>query len=136
MDDGGTYPQAIVFDQYLPASASLHLEATARSHECIDSMYGKSLATELVELGFNKGVTCLATAARDPGAVDVDYPAPDFGSGGSSADYQTISVGGGGGQCSVTSAQRCTLDADCPSGETCVATGGAYALEYRIEKLP
>src|SRR5262249_34096326 len=42
VDNGGTYPQAIVFDQYLPASASLHLQATARSHECIDAMYGRS----------------------------------------------------------------------------------------------
>jgi len=135
VDSGETFPQSIVFDQYLPASASLHLEATTRSHECIDSMYGKSLADGLVELGFNKGVLCLATNARDPGAIDVTYAAPDFGSGGSSATYHTVSVGGAGGHCSVTTGQLCTVDADCP-GESCVATGGAYGLEYQIEKLP
>ena len=73
-----------MFDQYLPATASLHVQATARSHECIDSMYSRSIATGLVELGFNEGGLCLATEARDPGAIDVGYPAPDFGSGGSS----------------------------------------------------
>ena len=135
VDSGETFPQSIVFDQYLPASASLHLEATTRSHECIDSMYGKSLADGLVELGFNKGVLCLATNARDPGAIDVTYAAPDFGSGGSSATYHTVSVGGAGGHCSVTSGQLCTVDADCP-GESCVVTGGVYGLEYQIEKLP
>jgi hypothetical protein len=136
VDDGGTYPQSIVVDQYLPPTASLHLQATVRSHECIDSMYGTSLAVGLVDLGFNKGVLCLATNARDPGAVDVDYPGPDFGSGGSSTDYQTVSVGGDGGHCSSTTGQLCTVDADCPSGETCTVTGAAYALAYRIEKLP
>ncbi len=136
VDSGTTYPQAIVFDQYLPAGASVHVEATTRSHECIDSMYGRSLAQGLVELGFNKGVLCLATEARDPGTIDVTYADPDFGSGGSSASYHTVSVGGRGGQCSTTTGQLCTVDADCPSGETCVETGGAYALEYTIEKLP
>ena len=61
---------------------------------------------------------------------------PDFGSGGSSTDYETISVGGQGGHCSATTAQLCVVDADCPSGETCVETGGAYSLRYRIETVP
>ncbi len=136
VDSGASFPQAIVVDQYLPDDGSLHVEAVTRAHECINTMYAKSLAEGLVELGFNKGVICLATEARDPGAIDVTYGAPDFGSGGGSMDHETVSVGGRGGHCSATTAQLCTLDADCPSSETCIETGGAYSLRYRIEKLP
>lgn len=136
VDSGGHYPQAIVVDQYLPSTASLHIESVVRAHECIDTMYGKSLAQGLTELGFNKGVLCLASEARDPGFIDVTFPAPEFGSGGSAVDYGAASFGGRGGHCSATTAQLCVVDPDCPSGETCVETGGAYAIRFRVEKLP
>jgi hypothetical protein len=30
----------------------------------------------------------------------------------------------------------CVVSDDCPSGESCITTGGAFALRYRIERLP
>lgn len=30
----------------------------------------------------------------------------------------------------------CVDNGDCPTNETCVNTGGAFALRYRIEKIP
>jgi hypothetical protein len=35
----------------------------------------------------------------------------------------------------MTTGQLCVGNADCPSGETCVVTGGAFKLHYTIEKL-
>jgi hypothetical protein len=29
----------------------------------------------------------------------------------------------------------CVADEDCPSGETCATTGGAFRLRYTIEKV-
>ena len=72
-----------------------------------------------------------------PGSIDATYPGPDFGAGpGGSADYETTSVGGQGGHCSLTTGLACLVSDDCPSGESCVTTGGAFALRYRIERLP
>lgn len=137
VDTGDVLPQALVYDQYLPPDGTVHLEATGRSHECVDTMYGKSLATGLVELGFGKGVLCLASGARHPGDVDVIHPGPDFGAGnGGTVDREVTSSGGQGGHCSVNAALLCTVDPDCPSGESCVTTGGAFSLRYRIERLP
>ena len=51
-------------------------------------------------------------------------------------DYETVSTGGEGGNCSMSTALQCVVDGDCPSGETCVTTGGAFSLRYRIERLP
>ena len=51
-------------------------------------------------------------------------------------DYETVSSGGEGGSCSVTTANLCVVDADCPSGESCITTGGAVSLRYRIERIP
>ena len=136
VDDGSEIPLGLVFDQYLPPDGGLHLVAQGRSHECIDALYGQSLATNLDRLGFGKGVACLASNARSPGDLDVSYAGPDFGAGSGSMAYETQSVGGEGGHCSLTTTTLCTLDADCPSGETCAATGGAFSLRYHIERLP
>jgi hypothetical protein len=46
-----------------------------------------------------------------------------------------VSTGGEGGHCSTSTALLCTVDADCPSGESCVTTGGAFTLRYRVERL-
>ena len=48
--------------------------------------------------------------------------------------YATQSVGGDGGNCSVTTTATLHQDADCPMGETCIVTGGAYKLHYTITK--
>jgi len=129
-------PQAIVYDQYLRATDVVHFQVDARSHECINTMYAKSLGDELGRLGFDKGTQCLNSEARNPGDIDVTYAGPDFGaSAGGSTDYDVASSGGVGGHCSTNTGLQCTVDADCPSGETCVTTGGAYNLHYRIERL-
>jgi hypothetical protein len=51
-------------------------------------------------------------------------------------DYQTTSSGGQGGHCSLNTGLLCVVSDDCPSGESCDTTGGAFALRYRIERLP
>jgi hypothetical protein len=129
-------PEGLVFDQYLPAAGAAHFLVNGRSHECIDTMYGKSLADGIVQLGITKGIACLATNARDPGGIDVTYAAPDFGAGSGTMAYAMTSAGGQGGRCSLTTAFVCTVDADCPSGETCVETGGAFTVAYHVDRLP
>ena len=134
---GDVIPQTVVYDQYLPASGAVHLEMNGAAHECVDTLYGKSLAVDLGSFGFVKGLNCLNSTAHVPGSIDVTYPGPDFGAGpGGSADYETTSVGGQGGHCSLTTGLACLVSDDCPSGESCVTTGGAFALRYRIERLP
>ena len=130
-------PQALVYDQYLPATGAVHLEAAGAAHECVDTLYGKSLATDLVQLGFTKGLACLNATAHPPGTLDLTYAGPDFGAGGSgSMDYEPVSSGGEGGHCSMTTGLACVVSEDCPSPETCTTTGGAFSLRYRIERLP
>jgi hypothetical protein len=137
VDTGATIPESVVYDQYLPAGGQVHLFVEGKSHECIDAIYGQSLAHDLVQVGFNKGIACLASEARSPGSVDVTYAGPDFGAGpGGTTDYETVSTGGVGGHCSTSTGLLCTVDADCPSGESCVTTGGAFTLGYRIERVP
>jgi len=51
-------------------------------------------------------------------------------------DYETVSSGGEGGNCSTSTTLTCVVDDDCPSGEMCQTTGGAFSLRYRIERLP
>jgi hypothetical protein len=130
-------PQTIVYDQYLPADGEVHLQADGVARECVDSLYNTSLATSLMNFGFTKGLTCLNSTAHNAGEIDVTYPGPDFGAGGGGTmDYETVSVGGQGGHCSTTTSQLCTVTADCPASESCVTTGGAFSLHYRIERLP
>jgi len=136
VNTGDVIPQTVVYDQYLPASGAVHLEMNGVAHECVDTLYAKSLATSLANFGFVKGLACLNSTAHPPGHIDVTYPGPDFGAGpGGSAEYETTSVGGQGGHCSLTTGLMCVVSDDCPSGESCVTTGGAFALRYRIERL-
>jgi len=141
---GSTIPQSLVFEQYLPTTGSLRVQADAFADECIDTAYGHSLADGLKRLGLDKGILCVgADGSHDAGRVDETYPAPDFGAGaGGSQTYETRSSGGQGGSCSVTTGMLCVVNAanglegDCPTGETCQTTGGAFRLRYTIEKLP
>jgi hypothetical protein len=128
---GDVVRQSLGWDQYLPPDGALRLLANGVGHECIDVMYGQSLAADLAILGLNEGLACLGSVAHAAGAIDVSYPGPDFGAG----DHETASTGGEGGHCSVDAGLLCVVDADCPSGETCAQTGGAFALRYRIERL-
>ncbi len=45
-----------------------------------------------------------------------------------------LDVGGAGGSCSATMSRLSLGDDDCPSGETCVVTGGSYRLHYTISR--
>jgi hypothetical protein len=137
VDTGSVVLQGLVYDQYLPPGGEVHLVADGRALECIDAIYGVSLAHDLTQVGFNKGVACLASTAHFPGQLDVTYAGPDFGAGtGGSTDYETVSSGGEGGHCSMSTMLLCTVDGDCPSGESCVTTGSAFTLRYRIERVP
>jgi hypothetical protein len=130
-------PQSIVFDQYLSAGDGVHVVTNGVARECVDALYDKSIATDLANLGFNKGLLCLNSTAHNAGTIDVTYAGPDFGAGlGGTMDYATQSVGGQGGHCSLTTGLLCLVNEDCPSGESCTTTGGAFSLSYRIERLP
>jgi hypothetical protein len=137
VDTSDIISQGLVYDQYIPPTGSVELDVDGRSHDCIDTIYGTSLATDLGNFGLSKGIVCLASEARDVGSLSLSYPGPDFGAGvGGSMDYETVSTGGAGGHCSTNTGLLCTVNGDCPSGETCVTTGGAFSLRYRIERLP
>jgi hypothetical protein len=127
--------QTIVSDQYLPADGSLRVFANGIAEECIQTMFNKPLHTDIQELGLANGLSCLTSTPHPAGVVDVSYPGPDFGAPTGAMDYETVSTGGEGGACSASLAQLCVVDADCPSDERCVASGGAFALRYRIERL-
>lgn len=145
---GGSFviPQTLVYDQFLPASGSLRIQAHGVSKECVDSMLGKSLGTDLAELGLTRGLDCLTSRGHtgfggsrsyDPGRLDQTYAGPDFGAGVTgSMDYVVPSVGGHAGQCSLSTDMLCVFDEDCPPAETCTIVGSAYNLHYRIERLP
>lgn len=137
LDAGDEITENLVYDQYLAAGDDVHIVAQAKSQECIDLMYGKSLHQDLSEQGLGKGANCLFSASREAGVVDVAYAGPDFGGGvGGSTDYDTPSTGGQGGHCSMTTGTLCVGNGDCPLGETCAITGGSFNLKYRIERLP
>jgi hypothetical protein len=133
---GQSYPQAAVFDQYLPPDATLRVVATGTSHACIDTMFGQALKDSIHALQLNNFYSCAMDRPHDPGKVDVSYPGPDFGLGAAtSMDYATPSQGGEGGTCS-TSSTPCLGTGDCPSGETCMPGAPSFILHYRVERLP
>jgi len=135
--DGSVVPQAITYEQYLPADGALRVQADAFARECINSAYAHSLADGLKRYGLTKGLICLGgDESHAAGRIDVTYPGPDFGAGpGGTQTYETQSTGGEGGRCSLTTEMLCVVDTDCPSGETCATTGGAFRLRYTIERL-
>ena len=135
--DGDVIPQSITWDQYVPSDGALRVQADAFGKDCIDTAYGQSLADGVKRLGLNEGIICLgAGTSHAAGKIDATYPGPDFGAGPAGTQtYETQSTGGEGGRCSVTTAMLCVVDQDCPSGETCATTGGAFRLRYTIEKI-
>ena len=80
-----------MFDEFIPRSGGLKLHVDAASTNCIDTLFGKSLLTDLVNFGFNpadpttlnaalqRGVVCLNAVERDAGSVEVAFGAPSFG---------------------------------------------------------
>jgi hypothetical protein len=133
---GATIAEAVVFDEYLPSNGALDVYAEGTSEACIDTLFGKSIKTMLMELGFSDMLNCIQTSPHEPGAVDASYPGPDFGAGPSGmASYSTASQHAPGGNCSSTSNRPCIDDTDCPMGELCQATGTAFTLSYTIQRL-
>jgi hypothetical protein len=132
---GDEIPQDLVYEQYLPTSSVLRLVAQGASKACIDTLFGQSLGTDLALLGSPDNlIACLSTGSLDAGTIDLSYPGPDFGAGPRGVqEYVTSSLGGEGGVCSDHSTVLCQTSADCPAGESC---GGAFALQYHIERLP
>jgi hypothetical protein len=137
VDDGSIIPLAITLDQYLPDDGELRIQGDAFSRDCIDTAYGQPLKAGLDRLGLLKGIQCLGLGTSHPaGKVDVSYAGPDFGAGPAGTQtYETQSVGGEGGTCSLNTGLLCVVDDDCPSGETCTTTGGAFRLRYTIDKV-
>lgn len=130
-----TVPQDISFDAALPAGGTLHLHTAGRSLDCREAqLYGTSLRRTLALYGFDDGPKCLQADSHDVGTIDVALGGPDFGSGGGSKSYVTPSADGAGGTCSSTTGRLCLTSDDCPSGETCLATGGSYRLHYTISR--
>ncbi len=109
-------------------------------------MLGKSLGSDLAQFGLTRGLDCLTSRGHAsfggsrsyfPGTIDETYPGPDFGAGMTGTmDYAVTSTGGDAGHCSLTTSMLCVYDEDCPSSESCTIVGGAYDLQYRIERLP
>jgi hypothetical protein len=136
VNTGDVIPQSLVYEQYLPVDGTLRIVADGVSENCISTMFGKALFTDQSDLGIGGVIACLMSVPRNPGKVDIAYSGPTFGAGSSAMDYETAGVGGDGGACSVTTTRGCVDNGDCPTNETCVNTGGAFALRYRIEKIP
>jgi hypothetical protein len=133
----GTIPLNISYDLGLLPTDTLHLHASGKSFGCLEAqLYGRSLSKDLALLGLFDGAACLVDSSHDIGNFDLTYAGPDFGGDNPPTSYVTQSIGGDGGNCSVTTAQLCLVDADCPTGQTCVETGGAFKLHYTIKKIP
>ncbi len=136
VDAGEDITENLVYDQYLPPGGKVHFYVEGTVHSCIDTLFAQSFSTDISQLGLGGMGDCLVTTDPLPGKIDVTYAAPDFGTGGDARTYDTVGAGGDGGACSVTTTTVCLSKADCPSGETCDHTGGAYTIHYRIEKVP
>lgn len=137
VNTGDVVPLGVVYDEYLPREdGALHLVLNGAARECISTMYGKSIRTDIRELGLGEGIQCLNSIEHSPGQIDVQYSGPDFGARhDDEAEFDAVSVGGEGGSCSGSPASICVVDPDCPASQTCVQKGGAMLLRYRIERF-
>jgi hypothetical protein len=131
-----TVPQALHYEEAFPVTGGvLRLHATGHSLDCRESVYGQSIRRDLEIFGITDTLACLQDAeSHDIGEFDVSLTPATLPARGKSASYVTQSVGGEGGSCSTATSQLCLADADCPSGQTCVVTGGSYRLRYTIAR--
>jgi hypothetical protein len=104
----------------------------------LNSVFGHNLKDLLGFYGVTAGANCLLNGgSRDPGTVDITLTGPDFGTTpGTVTPFSTTSSGGNAGTCSATTSQLCVTNTDCPSGETCNVTGGAFTLAYTVKVFP
>jgi len=132
----GSVPQRLRYDEAVPTTGGvLRLHATGHSLDCRESVYGMSIRRDLEIFGITDTLACLQDAeSHDVGELDLTFTAAALPPRGQSASYVTQSVGGAGGSCSTTASQLCLTDADCPDGEMCDVTGGAYRLHYTITR--
>ncbi len=132
----GTVPQALTYDEAIPITGgTLHLHASGHSLDCRESVYGMSIRRDLQIFGPTDTLACLENASsHDVGEFDVSLAPGALPARGQSVSYVTQSVGGEGGHCSTSTSQLCLTGADCPSGESCVITGGSYRLRYTITR--
>lgn len=133
---GDRVPESVVFETALPSDGSLHFLVNGTSRGCIDTLFGRSLRTDLTEMSLTDLAQCLLSPGADPGIAEATYRGPDFGSGGGSLDRTIASVGGDAGTCSPGGGWGCVADADCALGQRCTKGGGAFAVRFRIESIP
>ena len=133
-----TLKQKFKVDAYVPPDGSVHIKVSARSFNCLNTVFGHNLKELLGIYGFTAGGNCLLNGgSRDPGTVDITLNGPDFGvTPGKVTKLSAPSSGGDAGTCSATTNQLCVTNADCPGGETCTVTGGAYSLQYTVKVFP
>jgi hypothetical protein len=138
-----TVKQKFKFKEYVADDGSIHIATSGHSLNCIDTLYGKNLIEALQTFGFTAGANCLLGGDLNPGRVDVTFAGPDFSTpsgspttctpSGKVLSCTSTSSGGDAGACSVTTSRLCVEDADCPMGETCTVSGGAFSLQYTIK---
>lgn len=132
------------FDEFVPSGGTIHLHSTGHSLNCIDTLYGDDLKDDLHTYGLTTGGACLQGEDENPGIINVTHTGPTFGATVIGATCgvptskgvytcTTTSSDGGGGTCSTTTTRLCVEDADCPMGETCNITSGAFTLTYTIQ---
>jgi hypothetical protein len=141
--------EAFSFNEFVPAGGSIHIKASGRTDNCLNTLFGGNLMDGLHQYGLSTGATCLNAGSHDPGTIDLMHTdltpsglttttgsTVTCSTTGSLTTCQAKSEGGDGGHCSTTANQLCVTDADCPGSETCTVTSEAYTLEYTIKVIP
>ncbi len=137
--------QSFTFNEYVQASGTIHIGANAHSWGCIAQSNGQNLKDNLNKIGLLPGAACLLAQGWSTNGMDVTHSGPNFTTTVTGATCTTppgqpttcvASPGGDGGTCSVTTNRLCVQSSDCPMGETCNITGGAFTLEYTIKVIP
>jgi hypothetical protein len=129
-----TIKQKFKFDEYVPPDGSIHLKISGHSLNCLNGLFGSNLVDGLNTYDLLPGAACLDATSHGIGEVDLTYTGPNFGTvtRNKPVAFTATSTGSEGGTCSTTANQLCVTAADCPSGETCSATGRAFTLQYSI----